>query len=176
MTEVTIKPHHFLDIIKLYGAGITCFVRDETYQHDFYRIANLVLADHQLPVRLTVHGDDICLPCRYYSRQGEGVCSDSIAHIPDLASKDEWNKILDNRIIRMVVPDSGAVYTAEEFCRLLYDHRDDIYEIWKEDDAGKTKERFRLFCAGAVRYLGLNAGIAGEHQEIRDNEVAGDAD
>ena len=153
MAEVIIKPHHFLDIIKLYGAGITCFVPDEDYQHDFYRIANLILADHDLPVRLTVHGDDICVPCRYYSDRGEGICSDSISHIPGIDSKDAWNKILDNRIISMIIPDCEAVYTADELCRLLYGHRDVICEIWKEDDPEKTKERFRLFCAGAERYL-----------------------
>ena len=29
MTTVKIKPHHFMDIIKLYGSGITEFVPDE---------------------------------------------------------------------------------------------------------------------------------------------------
>lgn len=150
---VVIKPHHFFDVIKLYGAGITCFIQDEAYQHDFYRVANQILAEHKLQIRLTIHGDDICIPCKFYSGQGKGVCIDGISHITGIDSKDEWNKILDNRIISMMVPDEGAVYTAEEFCQLLYENRDFIYDIWKEDDEEKTKERFRLFSAGAEKYL-----------------------
>lgn len=154
MNEVVIKPHHFLDIIKLYGAGITDFVPDQAYQHDFYRIANLLLADPDQPLRLTIHGDDICIPCKYYSRQGEGICTDHIAHIPGMDSKDEWNKVLDQRILLLVLPDQGRSCTAARLCRLLYDNREFIYEIWKEDDREKTTERYRLFQAGAEKYLG----------------------
>lgn len=153
MPEVVIKPHHFLDIIKLYGAGIACFVPNEAYHHDFYRVANQILAEHKLQIRLTIHGDDICVPCKYYSGQGNGVCIDGISHIANIDSKDEWNKILDNRIISMITLDARTVYTAEEFCQLLYENRDLIYDIWKEDDEEKTKERFRLFSAGAEKYL-----------------------
>ena len=38
--EIIIKPHHFIDIIKLYGAGIERFVPDEPMGHDFYKVAN----------------------------------------------------------------------------------------------------------------------------------------
>jgi len=153
MTEVVIKPHHFFDIIKLYGAGITCFIRDEAYHHDFYRIANQILAEPRLRLRLTIHGDDICIPCKYYSAQGKGVCMDGISHIAGIDSKDEWNKILDHRMISMIMPEEETVYTAVEFCQLLYENRDLIYDIWREDDGEKTKERFRLFRVGAEKYL-----------------------
>lgn len=32
---MVIKPHHFMDIIKLYGGGIQVFVPDTDYGHDF---------------------------------------------------------------------------------------------------------------------------------------------
>ena len=35
--EIIIKPHHFIDIIKLYGAGIERFIPDEPMGHDFYK-------------------------------------------------------------------------------------------------------------------------------------------
>lgn len=54
----------------------------------------------------------------------------------------------------MIALDARIVYTAEEFCQLLYENRELIYDIWKEDDKEKTKERFRLFSAGAEKYLG----------------------
>ena len=59
METITIKPHHFMDIIKLYGAGIENFVPDKKLDHDFYRIGNLVLECLTQPLLLTIEGDDI---------------------------------------------------------------------------------------------------------------------
>lgn len=67
MEPVTIKPHRFMDIIKLYGGGLERFVPDPAMGHDFYRIGNLVLENPELPLRLTTEGDDICKPCKYYA-------------------------------------------------------------------------------------------------------------
>ena len=38
MEKITIKPHHFMDIIKLYGSGLEVFVPDEKIGHDFYKL------------------------------------------------------------------------------------------------------------------------------------------
>ena len=38
MNSILIKPHHFIDIIKLYGSGIDRFVPDEKMGHDFIRL------------------------------------------------------------------------------------------------------------------------------------------
>lgn len=151
--KIVIKPHHFMDIIKLYGAGITCFIKDENYQHDFYKIGNMILEDHNLPLKVTIHGDDICKPCIHYSGDTDSVCKDSISHIENISLKDSWNKILDKRIIDSANLDTNKIYTAEEFCEILYDMRDSIFDIWKEDNPVKTKERFDLFCTGARKYL-----------------------
>ena len=43
MEEILIKPHHFVDIIKLYGSGIEVFVPDEKMGHDFYKVANEII-------------------------------------------------------------------------------------------------------------------------------------
>lgn len=42
MNSILIKPHHFIDIIKLYGSGIDRFVPDEKMGHDFYFIRLLM--------------------------------------------------------------------------------------------------------------------------------------
>lgn len=34
--SLVIKPHHLLDIFKLYGRGVETFVPDDKYKHDFY--------------------------------------------------------------------------------------------------------------------------------------------
>lgn len=64
---ITIKPHHFIDIIKLFGAGIENFVPDEAFGHYFYKIANEIIRDMGAVLQLTIYGDDICKPCNRYN-------------------------------------------------------------------------------------------------------------
>ena len=45
MKTVIIKPHHFMDIFKLYCTGIEEFVPDQKMGHDFYAIANAIIND-----------------------------------------------------------------------------------------------------------------------------------
>lgn len=162
---IRIKPHHFMDIIKLHGAGISCFVPDKAYGHDFYRIGNRILGTHDLRLQMTVDGDAICIPCRHYVAGGKGLCADTIAHIEGCTSKDEWNKVLDRRIIRAAGLETEKIYTAGALCRRLYEIRDAIFEIWREDDQEQTTQRYQLFSQGAERYLG---GIPGAEQQCRE--------
>ncbi len=57
---MVIKPHHFMDIIKLYGGGIQVFVPDTDYGHDFYRAANEIIGNHRIQIKVTSGADDIC--------------------------------------------------------------------------------------------------------------------
>lgn len=43
---IKIKPHHFIDIIKLYGKGVNKFIPDMNYKHDFYSVANEIISNH----------------------------------------------------------------------------------------------------------------------------------
>ena len=52
MEQIIIKPHHFMDILKLYGSGINIFVSDEKMGHDFYKVANRILKDRNVQLRL----------------------------------------------------------------------------------------------------------------------------
>lgn len=74
--ETVIKPHHSMDIIKLYGV------------------------------------DDICGPCRHPG--DEGRCRDKISHIRGIFSKDQYNRMLDTRIMDTLGLCCEALYTAEE--------------------------------------------------------------
>jgi hypothetical protein len=49
---IRIKPHHFLDIIKLYGRGIEKFVPDQDYHHHFYAVANEIIKNPTNPAVL----------------------------------------------------------------------------------------------------------------------------
>ncbi|WP_201751160.1 MULTISPECIES: hypothetical protein [unclassified Neglectibacter] len=149
METITIKPHHFMDIIKLYGAGIENFVPDKKLDHDFYRIGNLVLACHTQPLLLTIEGDDICTPCRQY----RGLCQDALANIPGFTGKNEYNRALDSRILSLYGLSAGP-YPAEELCGILYQGRKKIFQVWQEEENALTQRRFDLFTAGAEKYLG----------------------
>lgn len=81
METMIIKPHHFIDIFKLYGSGIEEFVPDIKMGHNFYLIANKIMQNPYLDCRLTIGGDDICQPCHYYQNH---QCQDIISHIPGI--------------------------------------------------------------------------------------------
>ena len=148
--RIVIKPHHFLDIIKLYGAGLDVFVPDEKMGHDFYRIGNLILENKNVVIKLTVDADDICVPCKYCVNHR---CIDSLENIPGYVEKGLYNRMLDLRIIEYFSLDLEKDYTALELCRIYLSDLDFIYEVWQEENNEKTNERYRLFSIGAKKYV-----------------------
>lgn len=149
-SRITIKPHHFIDIIKLYGSGITCFVLDETMGHDFYRIANRILQNPDCPIALTIAGDDICKPCKKYL----GNCQDSLNHISGFTSKDVYNRTLDERILKLYQLSKNG-HTARSLCHTLYQHHELIFQVWKEEATQITEKRHHLFVTGARKFLSI---------------------
>ena len=134
MNSILIKPHHFIDIIKLYGSGIDRFVPDEKMGHDFYKVANTIIHNPDVTLRLTIYGDDICKPCKKYNN----ICTDALHHILGFTSKDIYNQTLDTRIISLYSL-SKETYTAKELCDILLETNQNIYEVWKEEDTQVTK-------------------------------------
>lgn len=150
---IKIKPHHFIDIIKLYGAGINNFVPDKNYQHDFYLIANSIIKNHDSVLKLTIDEDDICTPCKYIN--SSGICIDTITHLSCTNSKDEWNKTLDKRILEYLNLSTEKNYTANELCNIIFSNSLKIYDIWKEEELQKKEDRYNLFLIGSKKYLNL---------------------
>lgn len=142
---IVIKPHHLIDIIKLYGAGVEHFVPDELYQHDFYKVANLMIENLDTELQFTIYGDDICRPCNRFK---DSRCSDPLDHISGYHSKDTYNQALDSRLIDQLKLDQYAVYTAREFIEILSSDKDIIFHVWLEEDSELTEKRNRLFQAG----------------------------
>ena len=138
--EVVIKPHHFMDIIKLYGSGINEFVPDLKMQHDFYRVANMIIHNPATILKLTTGGDDICRPCLKYRT----VCVDTIDH---RISKDEYNRYLDQKIIELyknkslqgsidsiLVDEKLAVYSDYQWFVKLYRNNKTIEDVQEFSD------------------------------------------
>lgn len=148
MTTIRIKPHHFMDIIKLYGSGITEFVPDTKMQHDFYKVANQIIQNPETKLELTIYGDDICKPCIKYNKE----CLDPLMHIPGFTSKNTYNKTLDTRIIQLYHLEDKP-YSALELCSVFLNDKDRIFEVWKEEDDSVTQKRYTLFVEGAHKFL-----------------------
>lgn len=149
MTKIIIKPHHFMDIIKLYGSGINHFVPDEKMGHDFYRIANIILENHDVLLRLTTEADDICRPC--YMCQNH-KCIDEV-HIGHYQSKNDYNHMLDEQLIDILKLNKEKEYTATELCQCMFEHHDCIFQVWHEENQDITQKRHDLFVLGAQKYL-----------------------
>lgn len=147
---IIIKPHHFMDIIKLYGSGIEVFVPDEKMQHDFYKIANEIIKNPQVKLSLTIDADDICQPCVQCIN---GICDDGLPKTLGNIKKDDYNKRLDQRLIDYLHLNLKEQYTALSLCRIMYEKKDIIFKVWLEEDDKITQRRFELFQLGAKKYL-----------------------
>lgn len=147
------KPHHFMDIMKLHGAGIDHFVPDEAYKHDFYLVGNEILNNRDMKLQTTIDEDRICKPCIHIGK--DGLCQDSIGHIESITSKDAWNKMIDKRIIQYADISLDKIYTALDYCKLLYGIREHIKDIWKEEENQAIKTRYMNFCKGVEKYLNI---------------------
>lgn len=154
MDSIIIKPHHFLDIIKLHGAGLEQFVPDEKMGHDFYKIGNLILGNPNVLMKLTLGADDICTPCKYCENS---VCMDELNIIPGYTEKNTYNKELDRRIVEHFDLDLEREYKASELCQIYLSQPTFIYEIWKEENDEVTQRRYELFIKGAEKYLSDNS-------------------
>lgn len=148
MNEIKIKPHHFIDIIKLYGSGIEKFVPDEKMGHDFYKVANTIINNPYIDLKLTIYGDDICKPCKKFKEK----CIDSITHIPGFDSKDVYNQKLDRRIIDFYNLNDEK-YTAYQLCTIIQNNKENIFKVWNEEDDSITQKRYELFLKGAQKFL-----------------------
>ncbi|MEG0276634.1 MAG: DUF1284 domain-containing protein [Coprobacillus sp.] len=150
---ITIKPHHFIDIIKLYGGGIEVFVPDEKMGHDFYKVANEIINNPDIGLRLTIHADDICQPCHCCQN---GICDDGLSVIKGISKKDKYNKMLDQRIIDLLSLNIKHTYTALELCQLIHKDSQIIFDVWKEEEDDLTQRRYELFCLGIKKYISKN--------------------
>ena len=145
-----IKPHHFIDMIKLYGGGRESFTPDLAYGHSFYLVANEIMRDPNTKLWMTIRGDDVCNHCKY--RDASGFCTDTVSHIEGVVSKDAYNKSLDKRIMDLLDMKEGETFTAYEMCLKLSTDRDIIKKVWVED-ISTVERRQELFWLGLDRYI-----------------------
>lgn len=115
MENIVIKPHHLLDILKLYGKGIENFVPDINYKHNFYLIANMIVNGKVEFIRFTRDCDDICRPCKYCKTE---KCYDVVAFLNGY-SKDQYNKEIDDELLKIWSLRFGMDYNFKDILVML---------------------------------------------------------
>ena len=151
---LTIKPHHFADILRDVGAGASSWP-PHPYGHAFHTIAESLLADPGTAVRIELGADDICLPCHH---NVNGVCDDTIdtSYRPQAPpSKQEWNLLLDKRWCGRLGLQQSDEMTARELCERIRDRAGDIREIYREEPQERTMERQKNLRQGIKLFLDL---------------------
>jgi len=149
---ITIKPHHFVDIVTAIGDGRTEF-GPHPYGHAVHTVSKDILGNPDIALRMELAADDICLPC---SHNVDGRCDDTIdtsfrPQAPE--SKREYNLLIDRRWCERLGLQQDQELTAREFCLRLRDCAGDIEDIYRETPSERTAERQAKLRRGVARFL-----------------------
>jgi hypothetical protein len=150
---IRIKPHHFIDIIRDYGADEVS-LEPHPYGHAVHLVAARIVSDPDTPLVMDLGADDICQPCRHNI---EGLCDDTIEArfgrgVP--ISKREYNLALDERWCERLGLAQGDRLTAREFCQRLSEAAGDITDLYPEHPPADTAARQQSIRAGIAKVLG----------------------
>jgi len=150
---IAIKPHHLLDVFKLYGKGIYPFVPNFDYQHDFYLIGNLLLEKKTDMIILTSNSDDICKPCKY---NNSGLCKDKLL-IDSFTNKDEYNRFIDKNLLFQFELEENRIYIFNELLLLIKEKisLERISNIWCYNSKEDNELRFNNILNGIKKILTL---------------------
>ena len=139
-SPISIKPHHFVDILTSFGAGQIEF-HPHSYGHALHLVATAVLQDADLTLRIELGADDICTPCKHNTG---GACDDTIdtSFRPTAPrSKGEWNLRIDRRWCERLKVEPGDTLTARELCRRIQDALGHLADLYREIPADRVKDR-----------------------------------
>ena len=149
---ITIKPHHFVDIVTAFGDGRTEF-QPHPYGHAVHSVAKKILENPDINLRIELGADDICLPCRHNI---DGQCDDTI----DISfrpaapkSKREWNLIIDRRWCERLGVQQDDQLTARDLCSRIRDCASDIRDVYREIPFDRTAERQAKLQRGVTQFL-----------------------
>ncbi|OGV60769.1 MAG: hypothetical protein A2283_14700 [Lentisphaerae bacterium RIFOXYA12_FULL_48_11] len=150
---ISIKPHHFVDILTAFGDGCTD-PKPHPYGHAVHSVTKEILANHYVSLRMEFGADDICLPCCH---NVNGLCDDTIdvSFRPKAPkSKREYNLLMDQRWAERLGIQQDDILTAHEFCLRVRDRAGDISDIYRETPVDRTAERQKKLQLGVTKFLG----------------------
>jgi len=123
-SDMKLRPHHILDIIK--GHGIGKEYHPTPAGNSQHIIAPRLLSNLDLKIELVLDADDICEGCKFLLPDGK--CSNVLGQIKPSPSMQAYNDVLDSRLFDYFSMEVGTVMTFREFlemvnqkCRILID-------------------------------------------------------
>lgn len=149
---ISIKPHHFVDIVTALGEGQTA-PPPHPYGHAVHSVTKAILAHRDVQLRMEFGADDICQPCRHNTA---GLCDDAIdtSFRPAAPqSKREYNLLVDQRWAERLGLRPGDLLTARDLCLRVRDCSGDISDIYRETPADRTAQRQAKLQRGIVKFL-----------------------
>lgn len=148
---ISIKPHHFVDIMASLGAGKRKF-SPHPYGHAVHTISQQILSNHDVLLEIELGSDDICKPCRH---NVGGLCDDRIdisfrPAAPPL--KVEWNLLIDQRWCERLMIRQGDRMSACSLAERIYLFWGDITTIYPELPAERATAKGAQIMEG-IRYF-----------------------
>jgi hypothetical protein len=150
---ITIKPHHFVDILTSFGDEKRAF-QPHPYRHSLHTISQRILDNHDILLEIELGADDICKPCTH---NVSGSCDDTIdtSFRPTApSSKGKWNLLIDRRWCERIKVKQGDKLNACELAERIRGYMGDITDIYREIPADRTAERTRKLLGGIRFFVG----------------------
>jgi hypothetical protein len=151
-STISIKPHHFVDVITSFGTGERVF-EPHPYGHAVHTVSEKIDSDREVYLKIELGIDDICRPCIH---NVDGCCDDTIdTSFRPLApsSKNDWNLLIDQRWCKRLGIKQGDRLKARELCERIRDRKGDITDIYRENPIEKTAERSAKLIRGLEYYF-----------------------
>ena len=145
---ISIKPHHFIDIITSFGTGQRTF-QSHPYGHNVHTVSQQILDDCNMILEMELDADDICKPCIHNIN---GVCDDNLQDRS--MSKHDFNTALDARLFQQLGLSEDMEMEAGDFCRVLRGKFGEPSQIWTHLSSKEAKSRFEMMSKGIEKLLG----------------------
>lgn len=149
---IVIKPHHLLDIFKLYGKGLEKFIPDVRLNHDFYFIGNAVLENKVNKVKFTYGFDDICKPCDYLK---DTVCIGEFEYDGAVYKKNSYNEKLDIRLVNALGLEYNKTYEFNDIVKFISERLNFelINSVWSICSLDDNTSRYLYTKKGMDKYI-----------------------
>lgn len=162
MEKTLIKPHHLLDIFKLYGKGIEKFVPNPNYNHNFFLVGNSVINNKVITIQFTSSSDDICKPCIFLKNN---TCADKFTYMNEVHIKNDYNENLDIKLMSLLEIRSLKDYEFKYIVELLNKKLslDLINQVWDNCDKKDNMTRYKLTRDGLDKYINRYMKVTGNN-------------
>lgn len=109
--DMQLRPHHILDIVSGHGQGIK--FQQHPYGHSLHIVAQKLLSNLDLKIKLVLGADDICEGCKYLLPDGK--CKDVLTQLNPSPLKQAYNDVLDCRLFDYLSLEVDSVLTTRKY-------------------------------------------------------------